>query len=187
MLITFWHRAVSREPVNCDPWAAWDPLPSPDSTRRQLPNGLLDEPALGPTNGLHHKGVPTLLHETYERRLSAHACTPAQHCSGLTLMRQPAGSRCLQQNGKNLSSFLRRLGHAGQAAAVEPAGVLEEAGHAGQAHSGLPGPVLTLFNFAVVRSQPFRVGVPSRSIHHYQRTSGCCENCVNVYSLFRER
>ena len=63
-------RALSREPVNCDPWAAWDPLPSPDSARRHMSNGLqeitelADEEALHnmaePVNGLHSTaGMPT--------------------------------------------------------------------------------------------------------------------------------
>jgi len=50
-------RALSREPVNCDPWAGWDPLPSPDSSRRHIANGAQAEILEEPTNGLHNTGM----------------------------------------------------------------------------------------------------------------------------------
>ena len=50
-------RALSREPVNCDPWAGWDPLPSPDSSRRHIANGAQTEIPEEPTNGLHNSGM----------------------------------------------------------------------------------------------------------------------------------
>ena len=51
-------RALSREPVNCDPWAAWDPLPSPDITRRHMSNGLQDIAELEDEDALHVAAEP---------------------------------------------------------------------------------------------------------------------------------
>ena len=50
-------RALSREPVNCDPWAAWDPLPSPDSSKRRMTDAAQTAGMGEPTNGMHDSGT----------------------------------------------------------------------------------------------------------------------------------
>ena len=54
-------RALSREPVDCDPWAAWDPLPSPDSSKRRMANGAQTAAMGERTNGVQDTGMPVML------------------------------------------------------------------------------------------------------------------------------
>lgn len=143
-------RALSREPVNCDPWEGWDPLPSPDSTRRQMANGLQRDAAEAPTNGLHRSGMSSSPKSTLKRSpFSRHACGAVEAlywhaCSACRRL------MCSIDIASKLSCLWCRARHRGQSAAAHPAGVFAAAKHSSKAHGSLLGSVLTLLCLPMV-------------------------------------